>query len=146
MKLPIPKLFTTGIIFSLAACAAIPTGPSILVLPGPGKNFDAFRADDYQCRQYALAQIGGVSPNQASAAGGVTSAAAGSLAGTEAAGASGYEAQERYDMGYIQCMFASGNRVPVSGTFIDDDMLGGNELSFPTPLPPPEPMLPPPNQ
>ncbi|MGR9036073.1 MAG: glycine zipper family protein [Gammaproteobacteria bacterium] len=136
MNISVKTGLTAALIVALAGCAAVPTGPSVMVLPGPAKDFDQFRADDFQCRQYALAQIGAASPSQASATG----------AGTEAVKASGYEAQERYDMSFIQCMFASGNRVPVSGNFIDDTMLGGDELPFlMPPPPPPQSMLPPPN-
>jgi hypothetical protein len=42
----------------LSACAAVPTGPSVMVLPGVGKPFDQFQADDMLCRQYAQTQTG----------------------------------------------------------------------------------------
>jgi hypothetical protein len=42
----------------LSACATIPTGPSVMVLPGPGKSFEAFQSDDLVCRQWARQQIG----------------------------------------------------------------------------------------
>ena len=41
----------------------------------------------------------------------------GSAAGSGYAAHSYYEAQWRYDNAYIQCMYAKGNRVPVSGEF-----------------------------
>ncbi|MBN3773632.1 hypothetical protein G3N93_29240, partial [Burkholderia sp. Se-20378] len=47
------------------ACAYMPTGPSVMALPGTGKSFDQFRADDANCRQYAFQQSGGVSAGQA---------------------------------------------------------------------------------
>src|SRR5438105_9494113 len=37
----------------LAACATVPMGPSVMVLPGTGKNFEQFQADDAVCRQWA---------------------------------------------------------------------------------------------
>src|SRR5437667_363207 len=37
----------------LASCASVPTGPSVMVLPGSNKTFEQFRFDDYVCRQYA---------------------------------------------------------------------------------------------
>ncbi|WP_374063705.1 hypothetical protein [Cupriavidus sp. DF5525] len=37
----------------------------MMVLPGSNKTFDQFRGDDYNCRQFALGQIGGVSSQQA---------------------------------------------------------------------------------
>jgi outer membrane lipoprotein SlyB len=158
----------------LAACVGMPTGPSMLVLPGTGKTFDQFRYDDYNCRQFAYAQVGGMTPTQASVTSGVASAAigtaigaaagaamggghgaavgagaglvAGGLAGTGTAQASGYEAQQRYDIGYVQCMYANGHKVPVSGQFSNDySVSGGNpNASIPPPPPPGAPPPPPP--
>jgi hypothetical protein len=48
----------------LNACATIPTGPSVRVLPGPGKPFEVFQSDDAVCRQWAAQQIG-ISPDEA---------------------------------------------------------------------------------
>ena len=141
MKFPMPAFFMLIVIFSLAACTSIPSGPSVLVLPGPGKSFEQFRVEDYQCRQFGYAQIGGTTPNQATAiSGGGKGAAigAGSVAGAKAAGVTGSEAQERYDMSYIQCMFAHGNRVPISGHFIDENMPTDDDshpYDIPTPAP-----------
>jgi phage tail tape-measure protein len=129
----------------LAGCVSIPGGPSMMALPGTGKSFDQFRADDAECRQFASAQIGGASPNQVVTESGVKSAAVGTaigavagaaiggergagvgagtgllvggLAGTSAGESSGYALQRRYDYAYIQCMYAKGDRVPVSGQF-----------------------------
>src|SRR5437868_4686808 len=42
----------------LGACATVPAGPSVLVLPGTGKPFDQFQADDFVCRQWASQQAG----------------------------------------------------------------------------------------
>lgn len=41
-----------------------------MALPGTGRTFDQFRADDASCRQFAYSQVGGVSANQAASAGG----------------------------------------------------------------------------
>jgi YmgG-like glycine-zipper protein len=130
---------------ALAACTTVPpSGPSMLVLPGTGKNFDQFRADDYECRQYASSQLG-TTPAQAAEESGLRSAAVGTaigavagaaiggqrgaavgagtglavggLAGTGTASQSAYTLQQRYDFGYQQCMYAKGHKVPVSGTF-----------------------------
>src|SRR6266704_3177461 len=35
----------------LGACVSVPSGPSVMVLPGTGKSFDQFRADDMNCLQ-----------------------------------------------------------------------------------------------
>jgi hypothetical protein len=42
----------------LGGCASLPSGPSVLVLPAPGKNFEQFQAEDLICRQWAEKQIG----------------------------------------------------------------------------------------
>ena len=131
-----------SLLLALGACATYaPTGPSTMVLPGTGKSFDQFRADDMECRQYASLQSG--SQTQAAtdstvksaalgtAVGAVAGAAmgghegagtgagmgliAGTLASTGAGSASAYEMQRRYDMGYQQCMYAKGHMVPMSG-------------------------------
>jgi len=65
---------------TLSACATIPTGPSVMVLPGPGKPFDAFQADDAVCRQWAAQQVG-TSPNGAVNQNLATGAVLGTLAG-----------------------------------------------------------------
>jgi len=42
---------------ALSACATIPTGPSVRVMPGPGKPFEVFQSDDAACRQWASEQV-----------------------------------------------------------------------------------------
>ena len=64
----------------LGGCATIPTGPSVTVLPGPGKPFDVFQSDDAACRQWAMGQIG-VPPNEAANSTLAGGAAIGTLAG-----------------------------------------------------------------
>src|SRR6266446_7156762 len=66
--------------FLLTACATVPTGPSVLVLPGAAKNFEQFQTDDAMCRQWALQQTG-TTPNEAGAASTVTGAAVGTAVG-----------------------------------------------------------------
>lgn len=153
----------------LAGCAtAPPPGPGVLVLPGSGKSFDAFRADDSACRQFASAQVGGATPQQAANGAGVKSAAVGTavgavaggllgghegaavgaglglaggaLAGTDAGYASGRSLQQRYDFGYTQCMYAKGHKVPVAGRY-DNSRQVARRASAP---PPPPPGTPPP--
>jgi len=147
----------------LGACTVMPAGPSIMALPGTGKSFDQFRFDDYQCREYANAQIGGATAQQAAQQSAVTSAAVGTaigaaagaaiggregaatgagvglatgaLAGTGAAQQSGYDLQWRYDMGYAQCMYAKGHRVPVAGGFES----GASQPGYTAPAAPPPP-------
>lgn len=74
---------------TLAACATIPTGPSVMVLPGTNKSFAQFRMDDASCRQYACEQVGGATGQQAAQNSAVSSAVAGTVVGTAAGAAIG---------------------------------------------------------
>jgi hypothetical protein len=143
----------------LTACATVPTGPSILVLPGTGKNFEQFQVDDAVCRQWALQQTG-TTPNQAVVASAVTPRSRWSVAGSEqrsrrrweratgaavgagvglfggtAVGAgnaygSSISVQGHYDIGYVQCMYTKGNQIPVSR---------GSQSAYTSAAPPPPP-------
>jgi hypothetical protein len=42
----------------LGGCAAIPTGPTVMVLPGRGRTLEQFQGDDLSCRQWAARQVG----------------------------------------------------------------------------------------
>lgn len=158
----------------LAACTSMPSGPSMLVLPGTGKTFEQFRFDDYECRQFAQSQVGGNTPDNAAAESGVRSAALGTvlgaaagaainggrgaavgagtglavggLAGTGSGQASSHTLQQRYDFGYQQCMYAKGHRVPVAaGSFMTQVPSQPHLNSRPSAsFPPPPPGSPPP--
>lgn len=131
----------------------MPTGPSVLVLPGTAKSLDQFSADDFECRQFAQAQLGGATPTQAASESGVRSAAvgtavgaaggaaidAGSGAGVGAAERSAYDLQRRYDYGYMQCMYAKGHKIPVPGSFVYSDPATPADYAAPPPPPPQSP-------
>ncbi len=165
------KLFALVALLGFAGCAIVPTGPAVMVLPGTGKNFDEFRFDDSNCRQFAYDQIGGQTAMRAqensavtsavvgtaigalagAAIGGNSSGAAagagvgllgGSMVGTDASRHSAYGAQRRYDIAYQQCMYAKGHRIPVEGSFSQSPPARPRTNS-PTP-PPPPPNQPPP--
>lgn len=153
---------------ALGACTTIPTGPSVMVLPGDGKNFDQFRFDDAECRQFALAQSGATA-DDASTGSGVKSAAigagvgaiagaviggrhgaavgagtgvaVGSVVGAGAAQSSGRLAQQRYDIGYQQCMYAKGHKIPSTANF--ERRSTAPRYSAPPPPPPGSPPPPP---
>src|SRR2546425_1008032 len=72
----------------LSACATIPTGPTVMVLPGNGKSFEQFQGDDVICRQWALQQTG-TTTGQASSQSTVSGAAIGTLVGAAAGAALG---------------------------------------------------------
>jgi Glycine-zipper domain len=67
----------------LSACAIVPTGPSVMVLPTVGKPLDLFQADEVGCRQYAQYQVG-VAPGEAATQSAVTSATVGTVIGAAA--------------------------------------------------------------
>ena len=82
-------LGVTAVAIVLAGCASAPTGPSVMVLPGSGKTTEQFQSDDARCRQMATSEI--------------TATKGGNVSD-----------QGRYDMAYMQCMYAQGNQIPVS--------------------------------
>jgi hypothetical protein len=43
----------------LAGCAQTPLGPTVQVMPGPGKSFDVFQADQSACKVFAADQVRG---------------------------------------------------------------------------------------
>jgi hypothetical protein len=52
------SLLIVLVLLVLGGCATVPTGPSVMVLPTPGKPFDEFQMEDAGCRQWAAQQIG----------------------------------------------------------------------------------------
>ncbi len=72
----------------LGACATVPTGPSVMVLPGAGESFEQFQVDDAVCRQWASRQTG-TTPGEAATGSGVASAAVGTGLGAAAGAAIG---------------------------------------------------------
>ncbi len=70
---------------SLGACAVPPpSGPTVTALPGAGKSYAAFQADDGACRYAASEQTGGAGPAQAATNAAVGSAAIGTVLGAAA--------------------------------------------------------------
>ena len=80
-------LAVLGVAAVIGGCASTPTGPSVMVLPGPGKTMDQFQADDARCRQIATSELQREQPGTV-------------------------PAQQRYDMTYMQCMYSAGNQIP----------------------------------
>ena len=48
-----PYSVALGCVLILAACAETPMGPTVQVMPGPGKSFSSFQNDQAVCRQFA---------------------------------------------------------------------------------------------
>ena len=134
------RMLPVAALIAVAGCVTVPTGPSVMVLPGDGRTFDQFRYDDQDCRNYASSQTGGTSAEQVAADSAVKSAvvgtAIGALAGAalggnsrgaaagagaglivgSAAGAGASNAsvrglQRRYDYAFQQCMYSKGHRI-----------------------------------
>ncbi|MBF0557485.1 MAG: glycine zipper family protein [Nitrospirae bacterium] len=68
------------LLISLVGCATLPAGPSVMSLPGSGKSFEQFQADDAACRQWASQQIG-QSPQDTANQNTATGAAVGTIIG-----------------------------------------------------------------
>jgi hypothetical protein len=45
-------------VITVSGCATMPPGPSVTVMPAPGKPFEEFQMDDAACRQWAENQSG----------------------------------------------------------------------------------------
>jgi hypothetical protein len=125
----------------LAGCAETPMGPTVQVMPGPGKSFDAFQFDQAGCKQFAEQSVAGqaqAANTQAVGAAALTTvvgaglgaaigggrgagigAASGAIGGTAIGAAASSNAQlsiqQQYDNAFAQCMFAKGNMVPGYG-------------------------------
>ncbi len=86
------SLFSFLALLTLCGCVTMPTGPSVMVLPGSGKSFEQFQVDDATCRQWAGGQIG-MAPqaiaNQNTATGAVAGTAMGAGLGAAIGAASG---------------------------------------------------------
>ena len=80
-------LAVLGVAALIGGCASTPSGPSVMVLPGPNKTMAQFQADDGRCRQMATSEL-------------------------QRAQHGSVPAQQRYDMTYLQCMYAAGHQIP----------------------------------
>jgi uncharacterized protein YcfJ len=138
------SVITVALLGTLAGCASIPNGPSVAVMPAPGKSFEQFNAEDNTCRQFAQNSIGATASqsatnaevesiavgtaigavagtlmggHQGAGAGAATGMLGGAAIGSSQAQYSGREAQRRYDIAYEQCMYAKGNQLPQASAY-----------------------------
>jgi hypothetical protein len=158
----------------LGACATVPTGPSVMVLPGSGKSFEQFQADDSVCRQWAHQQTGttaGKASSSSTATGAVVGTAVGAAAGAAIGAAAGnpgigaavgagtglvggtaigagqgqgayHSVQQRYNMAFMQCMYAKGNQIPVARGSVAPGYSSPSSAPPPSRTPPPPPPRP----
>lgn len=135
MKKSLKYTVLYGTTLLLAACANTPMGPTVQVMPPPGKPFEQFQADQAVCKQFAEQQIQGqaeranttgllegiggtaLGAGLGAALGGghgaAVGAAGGAIVGTGVgASTSGQEQhgiQQQYNNAYQQCMSTKGN-------------------------------------
>ena len=77
-----PLVIGATSLLALSACAVpAPSGPHVMALPGPGKDFATFQQEDATCRGYAYDMNGGASGAQAATNNAVGTTAAGTLVG-----------------------------------------------------------------
>lgn len=130
-----------GSLLVLSACASTPQGPTVAVMPAPGKPFDQFQADQALCKQFAEGQVAGgaqqannkqvltgvigtvlgaglgaaIGGGQGAAIGAGAGALGGTAVGAVPANRAEMTLQQRYDVAYSQCMYSRGNQVPGYG-------------------------------
>ncbi len=122
----------------LQGCVQTPLGPTVQILPAPGKPFEAFAQDQSVCTQYASAQVQGQAERaNTTAVGGAVlgtvlgaglgaavgrgygagiGAASGAVIGTGLGAGGSAQAQGgiqyQYNNAYAQCMLSKGNKLP----------------------------------
>jgi hypothetical protein len=144
----------------LNACASEPLGPTIPVMPAPGKPFDVFQSDQALCKQYASGEVQGgaqsannrqvgtavvgtllgaglgaaIGGGRGAAIGAGAGALGGTAVGSGPAQQANYSLQQRYDLAYAQCMYSRNNQVP---GYYPPPPPPGYAPSYPPPPPPP---------
>lgn len=137
-------LLSSAVLLTLQACAMAPMGPTVQVLPGPGKPFELFAQERSYCSGYAGSVVQGQAEalNQRAVGGAVlgtvlgaglgaavgrgrgaaVGAASGAALGTGIGASGTAQAQSgiqgQYDDAYVQCMVSKGNRPPPPPTII----------------------------
>lgn len=140
----------------LSSCATPPIGPTVQVMPAPGKPFELFAQEEGACKAYAQGQIAGavdqannsavgaamlgtvlgaglgaaVGGGQGAGIGAASGAALGTGVGANGATNAQMTIQQRYDTAYSQCMYSKGDQVP------------GFEMAVPVAAAPPPPSAP----
>ena len=62
MNMRMKGIFACLTLLAALGCVYVPTGPSVMVLPGGGKSFEQFQGDDAVCRQWAGGAGGSIAP------------------------------------------------------------------------------------
>jgi len=121
----------------LAGCVSAPYGPTVPVVPAPGKPFAEFQREDAECQDYAYARVEGharaandrvvldtvigaalgtavgaaVDNTGGAGPGAAIGATVGASVGANDAAYAQANIQGRYNILYAQCMSAKGNEV-----------------------------------
>jgi len=89
----VKKLLPLMLMILLTGCVTVPVGPSVRVMPAPGKPYDLFLSEDSFCRQAAERQLG-IQPqeiaNQNTATGAIIGTTVGAGLGAAIGAASGH--------------------------------------------------------
>ncbi|HET6309191.1 MAG TPA: YMGG-like glycine zipper-containing protein [Rhodopila sp.] len=146
----------------LNACATEPMGPTIPVMPAPGKPFAVFQNEQAVCQQFASSQVQGgaqqannqqvgtavigtllgaglgaaIGGGRGAAIGAGAGAVGGTAVGAGPAAQAQYSLQQRYDLAYAQCMYSHGNQVPGYAPQAAPPPPPGYAPGYPPPPPP----------
>lgn len=104
-----------GMLLALAGCATVPMAPTIRVMPAPNQPFQAFQADDADCRQYATNAVRGMTDQTNNKA--VGSAALGTVLGAAvgaALGGGGPGPYHHHDDGLVVAGAVTGGAIGAS--------------------------------
>ncbi len=129
---------TAGLI---SGCVTPPMGPTVPVMPGPGKSLEAFQQDESVCEGYANQSTAGqaeaannkavtegiigtalgaglgaaIGGGRGAAIGAGSGAIVGTAVGADTSANAQMSLQQRYDVAYAQCMQTKGDEVPSMG-------------------------------
>ncbi len=142
MKKHTAALAAISALFLLEGCVTQPYGPTVQVMPGKGKSFEAFQQDDAMCQNYADSRVAGrahqannravtdaiigtalgaglgaaIGGGRGAAIGAGSGAIFGTAIGSNISRFSQASLQGRFNLAYAQCMASRGNQVPDSTT------------------------------
>jgi uncharacterized protein YcfJ len=132
MLKPIALISAAAIL--LTACTSVPDGPTVQVLPSPGKPLQLFQQEQAQCKDYAANEVShssqsannmqvltgvlgtvlgaglgaAIGGGRGAAIGAGAGALGGTIAGVVPVGTNNDSIQTRYDQSFEQCMVTYG--------------------------------------
>ncbi len=135
------SIVTLSAALLVQGCVQTPMGPTVAILPAPGKPFELFQQDQAVCTQYAGsmvrgqaerannmavgsavlgtvlgaglgAAVGGRHAGRGAAIGAASGAVVGTGVGANGSADAQGGIQDQYNNAYVQCMVSKGNRLP----------------------------------